>query len=227
MTKLVSIFSVVLLAATLLFSCKNEPKVDVAATSGPKVDTIKVGPKPSMEGARTYAVTEGVIYWAGEKAMGNSRHNGTINVKSGEFQVNQGQVLAGKVIFDMKSIAVQDLKDPGEKSDLESHLKDNDFFETNKFPEGTFVVEDVLPSNTPEFNAVISGSLTLKGKSNSINIPVKLTINGDDLSAESPTFMINRTKWGINFNSTVLNTAKDKLIADNIPMQLSIKAKAK
>jgi hypothetical protein len=39
--------------------------------------------------------------------------------------------------------------------------------------------------------------------------------------------MINRTKWGINFNSTVLNTAKDKLIADNIPMQLSIKAKAK
>lgn len=227
MTKLVSICSVALLAVTLLFSCKNDSKVDVPATSGPKVDTIKVGPKPSMEGARTYSVTEGVIFWAGEKAMGNSRHDGTINVKSGEFQVNQGQVLAGKVVIDMTSISVQDIKDPGEKSDLESHLKDNDFFETNKYPEGTFVIDDVLPSNTPEFNAVISGSLTMKGKSNPINIPVKLTINGDDLTAESPTFMINRTKWGINFNSTVLNTAKDKLIADNIPMQLKIKAKAK
>lgn len=226
MTKSVSIFSVLLLVATLLFSCKNEPKTESTANSGPKSDTIKIGPQPSMEGARTFVATEGVIEWTAEKTATGTRHNGTILVKSGELKVNEGQLLAGNITIDMKSVAVLDLKDPGEKSDLEAHLKDKDFFETNKYPEGSFVIDEVLPSKAPEFNAVITGILTLKGKSNPVNIPVKLNINGDELTAQSITFVINRTNWGISFNSGLLNTAKDKLIADNVLMRLSLKAKA-
>lgn len=211
-------------AATALVSCKNEPK---AADQGtPKPDTIHLTPPPSMEGARTFNITEGVVNWVGEKSVTSAYHTGTIAVKSGELKVNQGQLLAGNIVMDMNSIAVTDLKDPGEKADLESHLKDKDFFESKKYPEGVFTIDEILPSKTEAFNTVISGRLTLKGKTNTVNIPVKMTINGDELTAESPVFVINRTQWGINFQSTVLNTAKDKLISDNIPLRLNIKARA-
>jgi polyisoprenoid-binding protein YceI len=210
-------------ATLLVIACKNEPKQ--GAETAAKPDTLQVAPRASEDGARIYAVTEGLVYWAGKKAVSNSQHNGSITVKSGEITVNEGQLLKGKIVLDMNSVTVLDLKDPGEKSDLESHLKDADFFETAKHPEGVFTFDETLPSNTPDFNMVIPGQLTLKGKTNAVNVPVKITLNGDELTAQSASFIINRTKWGINFRSGILGTAKDKLIEDNVPLQFSLKAK--
>jgi polyisoprenoid-binding protein YceI len=225
MTKIINFGLAAVLAVSSFFACKNESPKDSAANTTPKPDTIRVGPTPSAEGATTYAITEGTVYWAAKKATG-SQHNGAIKIKSGSFLIKEGQILSGAVSIDMNSIEVLDLKDPGEKSDLEKHLKDNDFFETNKFPEGTYTFDEVLPSNLPAFNTVIPGSLTLKGKSNQVNIPLKTTLNGNELIAESASFIINRTKWGINFHSGILGTAKDKLIEDNVMVSLTVKAKA-
>ena len=214
-----------LLSGVAFLACKNESKNESSTATTPAPDTIRVGPPPSADGAATYIVTEGLINWAAKKATG-SQHNGSIKVKSGSFKVKEGQILSGTVTIDMNSVEVLDLKDPGEKSDLENHLKDTDFFESVKYPEGTFVFNEVLPSNLPAFNTVIPGTLTLKGKSNAINIPLKTTLNGTELVAESATFIINRTKWGINFHSGLLGTAKDKLIEDNVMLSLNVKAKA-
>ena len=141
--------------------------------------------------------------------------------------VNQGQLLSGKVILDMNSISVTDIKDPGERRDLESHLKDADFFEVNKFPKAEFVFTEVLPSTMPNFNWVLSGSLTMKGKTAPVNIPVKVSIEGDMLRAETPAFPINRTQWDVNFRSGMLGTVKDKMIDDTVPLTLKIVAKKK
>ncbi|MCB0527736.1 MAG: YceI family protein, partial [Saprospiraceae bacterium] len=113
------------------------------------------------------------------------------------------------------------------KSDLESHLKDSDFFEVKKYPTGTFVIDEVLPSKTPDFNWIVSGELTLKGKTNRVNIPVKMTITDKEINAESANFVINRTQWGINFQSGLLGTTKDKLIEDIVPISLTIRAERK
>jgi len=209
-------------ATLILLSCKNDPPATIPeAPSGP--EPVQVKPVPT-EGAVTYAITEGTVYWAGKKSLG-AMHSGTINVESGALLVNQGQLLSGNVVLDMQSIAVSDLQDAGEKRDLESHLKDKDFFEVKKFPKAEFKFTEVLPSTHPAFNAVIAGELIMKGKSNPINIPVKLRIEGDDLVAESTTFPINRTQWGVNFRSGVLGTVKDKLIEDVVPLSLKLKAK--
>lgn len=214
-----------LTVAAAFFSCAGEPNKDTATSQTPKADTIKMPAPVSAEGAATFSVTEGVIYWAAKKA-GGKQHNGSIKVKNGSLKVKEGQVLSGTVSIDMGSVEVLDLKDPGEKSDLEKHLKDTDFFEVNKFPEGTFEFSEVLPSNNPAFNKVVPGNLTLKGKSNSVNIPVKITLNENELSAESASFLINRTNWGINFRAGILGTAKDKLIEDNVMLSFTLKAKA-
>ena len=225
MQRFLKLITITFWGSTVLFSCDNDPKTGEETHAKPvsKPDTIRLAPV-SSEGAATYSVTEGVVNWLGKRTVGN-RHTGTINVSGGELKVNEGRLLSGKITIDMGSVAVNNMKDPGAKSDLESHLKDSDFFEVKKYPAGEFVFNEVLPSNMPDFNWVISGKLTLKGKTESVNIPVKMTIKGNELNAESANFVINRTKWGINFQSGLLGTVKDKIIEDIVPLSLKITAR--
>ncbi|MCC6460954.1 MAG: YceI family protein [Saprospiraceae bacterium] len=214
-----------LLLGISLFSCKETPAPKAKVQSGPVPDTIRVQPV-STEGAVTLTVTEGTVNWSAKKAIGNP-HNGTINISGGELLVNQGQLLSGSVKMDMRTIAVTNLNDGGEKATLESHLKDKDFFDVNNHPEASFTVVEVLPSNLSSFNWVVRGNLTIKGNSHMVNVPVRMSTDGNTLEAESALFIINRTQWGINFRSGMLGTAKDKIVEDVVPLSLKIKAKKK
>ncbi|MCB9353097.1 MAG: YceI family protein [Saprospiraceae bacterium] len=216
----------ILLIISSFFSCQNDQQPEPAPPATlPPLDTIRVVPVSSVNAA-VYIVNDGVVNWLGKRAIGN-RHTGTIQIKEGQLSASQGQLLSGNVVLDMRSLSVNNVKDPGAKSDLESHLKDSDFFEVKKYPTGTFVIDEVLPSKTPDFNWIVSGELTLKGKTNRVNIPVKMTITDKEINAESANFVINRTQWGINFQSGLLGTTKDKLIEDIVPISLTIRAERK
>jgi polyisoprenoid-binding protein YceI len=206
-----------------ILSCKNDPKIEAAQISS-KFDTIQLAPV-SAEGAAIFKVTEGTVNWSGTHSIDKTGHQGTITLDGGALVVKQGQILSGNVTLDMNSTSVTDIKDPGERRDLESHLKDSDFFEVNKYPRAEFVIKKVLPSTMPNYNWVLSGKLTMKGKTAPVNIPVKVSIEGNVLHAESPAFPINRTTWGISFHSGILGTAKDKMIDDTVPISLKIVAK--
>ena len=224
MTKSFSVFIGLLLVTAAFTSCKNEPKV--VAEDKPKApDTIRVDPLPSAEGATTYNITEGQVQWQGRKSV-KGQHNGTFTVKGGAIIVKEGRILGGKVQIDMNSLAVVDLTDAGQKGQLEGHLKSEDFFGTQRFPFAEFDIEEVMPSNTPDFDHVVAGKLKMKDKSHPVNIPVKLKIEGNEISVQSATFIINRTKWGINFGSGIIGTVKDKMIDDNVSVALTLKAKA-
>jgi len=205
-----------------LSACKNDPKT---TTESNPAATQQRYETPSTEGAVTFTITEGLINWVGTRVGG--QHNGTLKIKGGELKVNQGRILSGTINIDMTSLTVLDLKDPKEKAELEEHLKDDDFFNAGKFPEGVFTVEEMLPSTLPAFNAVITGVLELKGKKSPVNIPVNIKITDNDLSAESAAFIINRTNWGINYSSGIIGTVKDKLINDNVSLALTLKAQKK
>ena len=213
----------VLLTGMALFSCQNnatEPKSGVNQTSKP--DTVPFQPVPA-EGAQTYTVNSGTVFWSAQRAIG-STHNGAINVSSGELQVNYGQLVGGRIVMDMPSIEVTNMDDRSEKATLESHLKDKDFFEVKKYPEATFKITEILPSTQAAFNWVIRGDLTIKDHTRPVNIPVRMSIAEDKLLAESTTFVINRTKWGINFRSGILGTAKDKMIQDVVSLSFTLEA---
>ncbi len=215
-------FSAVLLCQLSFFSCKN-PAPEPQADTSPKPDTIRLNPAPA-EGAVPYTVTGGTVFWSAKKAIG-IMHNGKIAIAGGELMVNQGQVLSGKVTFDMPSIAVTNMDDPRDKATLESHLKDNDFFNVKKYPEAGFEISETLPSSQPAFNWIIRGELTIKDQSNPVNVPVRIWVTDSGLRAESVTFIINRTKWGINFRSGLLGTAKDQIIEDVVTLSFELEAK--
>jgi polyisoprenoid-binding protein YceI len=218
-------FLATILAFSAVVSCKNEPKTTTTNTDQTRRDTILMGPTPSLEGARTYTITEGVVNWTGSSAD-KTTHIGTFPAQEGELKVNEGQLLQGKVTIDVKNLSVTDLKD-AEKKKLEDHLRSKDFLEVAKFPTGTFTIGEVLRTKQEGANAVIIGQLTLKGISYPVNIPVNMTISDTELVAQSSTFAINRTKWGIKYQSGIIGTVKDKIISDLVILQLNIKAVAK
>jgi len=92
---------------------------------------------------------------------------------------------------------------------------------SEKFPFGSFEITGIRSDSTGE---KIVGNLTLKEKTNSIEIPAKVKIDEKYVVAETPTFTIDRTKWGIVYNSGIIGTIKDDLINDEISLKLKIVA---
>lgn len=217
MTKLV--FPLLAILGMAIFSCKNEtptpaktaPPAEAAAPAASNVETVD------------YKITDGTVYWTATKAN-EKQHVGNFKTSGGVLKVGGGTVHGGNAVIDMKSLLVTDLEGK-DKADLESHLKDSDFFEVNKFPTAEFVIDDVLPNKSiPDYPWVVTGTLTMKGKSQSINIPSKIIEKDGIVTVESPTFVINRTLWGINFHSGIIGTAKDKLIKDDVLMAIKLTA---
>ena len=88
----------------------------------------------------------------------------------------------------------------------DGHLRSPDFFEAEKFPEMSF--ESTKVEKVDEENYLVSGNLTMKGVTKPVKLNVEYSgVTGDPWGGERAGFVIsgkiNRTDWGINFNSVL------------------------
>ena len=78
-------------------------------------------------------------------------------------------------------------------------------------------------------NYSITGDLTIKGITNSINFPAQITVseNGVSTSAKA-SFQIDRSKWNVKFGSTNFfeDLVGDKIISNEIDIELDFVTKA-
>ena len=182
-----------------------------------------------VAGASTEAVTfnvntaESLINWEGSKVVGGG-HNGTIALSSGEVSVKDGVVEAGTFVIDMNSITVLDIEDAEKRGWLEGHLKGateenaDHFFNVSEFPEGKFEITSVADGK-------INGNLTLKGVTKNVSFPATITVTDNDVTNVAESFKIDRTQWGVNFNSeSMTDLAADSVISNNIVIKFVVKA---
>ncbi len=219
MKNLVLSFSVLFAVVAMFSACSKAPEGEAAKTGEAKEPAAK-----ASAGASTYQVASGIITWVGSKTA--YKHTGTIQVKSGEIAVENNDITGGNFVIDMNTINNIDLKDkPEKKADLEGHLKSDDFFNAEQFPESTFEITQVeKAAEGGDATHNITGNLTIRGIKKSVTIPAKVEIDDTKIRATTPDFTINRTNWGANFNSTILKTAADQLINDNIGLKLNLTA---
>lgn len=220
MKKLLLNVAMIAIVATAFTSCKDGKK---DATTGEDKDAVE-----ATDSAIDYKVnTEtSVIHWMGEKPTGT--HTGTIKLSNGTLAVNNKMIEAGKFNIDMNSIENQDLEGEA-KANLESHLKgtvegkEGDFFNVNKYPDATFELTGVTTENG---KTMVNGNLTMKEKTNNISFPAAVTFEGDNMTLKSEKFMIDRTKWDVNYGSkSLFDNLGDKFISDNIELQIELQAK--
>lgn len=181
--------------------------------------------KPA-KGAATYTVQPqlSTLGWVGKKVGG--QHNGTVSLKDGSVQVKGNQLVGGTFAFDMSSIKVEDLKDAEWNGKLVGHLKNDDFFAVDKNPTATFVITSVKPikADANGNNAQITGNLTIKGKTNPVTFPAKVGVK-DGVASASGVATVDRTKYGVQYGSTLFGAAADKAIDDNFTLSFNVIAK--
>lgn len=193
--------TIIALTSSIAFS-------DVKATKISKLTTNKI-------------TVSGGLQWTGY-GVGKS-HVGTINLKSGVIEMNGEQLVGGNFVLDMNTLKT------GDSPKLESHLKSADFFDIEKFNEGTFKitkVEAIKGAKAGEPTHKITGELTIKGKTHTEQLQATITKNGKNYSATAETEIKDRTQYDIVYNSSKFKLASElgnKLIQDNIKVQLDIK----
>lgn len=96
---------------------------------------------------------------------------------------------------------------------LDGHMQKEDFFDTAKFPEATFVSTGITAEPEDGVNHYdITGDLTIKGVTKSITAEALITDEG--LTA---TFELPRKEYGVAKDSY-----KDKLLAETVPVTVTL-----
>ncbi|WP_026450667.1 YceI family protein [Aequorivita capsosiphonis] len=196
------------------FSCKNAEK-DTEVATEQAAEATEMAVEYTVDPAASQ------IMWEGSKPT--KTHNGTIALSSGVFHLNEGNVEAGNFIIDMNTINVQDLEGD-DKAGLEAHLKgtadgkEGDFFNVKEYPSAKFEMTGIE-------NNVVKGNLTIKDKTNAVEFPASVTMDGDKMMLKSETFELDRTKWDVNFGSkSIFPNLGDKFIDDTMTITLSLVA---
>lgn len=169
------------------------------------------------EGSHTLLLKESIITWSVDYSIGKKGHEGTLKLISGIMLVKDGTIQGGNFTIDMNSVRVTDMSGQGAK-DLEEHLRSDDFLDTQNHPKGFFTVLNSV-SDSP-LKLTVSGYLILKGISNTISFPVTVAQTQTSITIQS-TFTLNRTLWGINYQSGIIGTLKDEMISDDMNITLN------
>ena len=166
------------------------------------------------------------LEWNGKKVTGE--HTGNINISKGEILVNGNKIVGGNVLIDMTSISNKDLTDKGYNDKLVGHLKSEDFFGSEKHPNGAFKITSVTPikgAKAGTANYTVNGDLTIKGITKPISFPATVNVK-DGVASATGTATLDRTQWDIKYNSkSFFPNIADKAIYDDFTVKFNLVAK--
>ena len=213
-----------MLAVSMFVACKNTKGEDAKVSD-------KVEASSTAEG-KTYTVATDVskVMWEGTKPI--ATHNGTVNISEGTVIVNEDAIVGGSFTLDMNSITDLDLEGD-KKAYLESHLKGlddkkaDDFFNVNKYPTAKYEITKVTKKEgDPNGNILVYGNLTIKDITKSVGFTANVDMADGMVRVSTPQFKIDRTEWGIKYNSpSFFENLADNAINNDIGLKITLVAK--
>jgi polyisoprenoid-binding protein YceI len=134
------------------------------------------------------------IKFVGSKKIGGA-HDGGFKAFTGTFVLPAAPEAPTleKVVadIDMNSIWSDDEK-------LTAHLKNQDFFEVDKYPTARFETTSITSGGENGATHTLTGNLTLHGVTKSIVIPATVTISDGEVALKSE-FVLNKEEFGMTF----------------------------
>ena len=159
--------------------------------------------------------TQSLIRWYGEELTGKT-HFGNLSFKEGQIELQDGLIIGGTFVVNMTTLSVEDLSG-GSKARLEGHLRSDDFFSVDKYPEATLKI-----TQKAKFEGDVQklyGELTIKGIKHAVDFTIIL---GDKKTAIA-NLTFDRSKYNVRFRSgSFFENLGDKLILDDIRMEVSL-----
>ena len=199
----------------MILSCEsNKSKSKDKISDNPKkLETSVVIP----EGKYNIDVNKSIVKWLGRTPI--KSHDGVISILEGSFSVNEKSFLKGLVVIDMNTINCTDLSGGG-KTNLEGHLKNDDFFSVNTYPQAKIS----MVSNLKSVDGLIEfqGALEIKGKTNPIIFQSKIEEENGIYKAKG-SFSFNRALYDVKYRSkSFFDDLGDKFINDEIEIEIEI-----
>lgn len=157
--------------------------------------------------------SKSTLKWSGEYTFYFGGHYGYINFTEGYLIKTKDKITGGSFIIDMNSIVDEDIKDDEGKKGLVDHLKNEDFFNVKEHPTSKLVITKTEYHDSTHL--LVHANLTIKG----ITLPVRFQAEVNfEKKLMSTRFKIDRTLWGITYNSTV----KDSAISDAVGFEAEL-----
>ncbi|MDM1133912.1 YceI family protein [Empedobacter falsenii] len=212
------IIIIMAIAGSMFVACNN---------SGNKVQTADEQQVLNQSGTSFYVDTlNSSLQWKGFHKGGLNPRFGILNVE-GKVYISQNKLSAGSFTIDMNSVKTDeksiDLSTTGGKTaaDMDAHLKNADFFETDKYPVAKFELTNVLEDSTTKGYYIVSGNLSLKDKTVNIQFPAQINISEQQVQINA-NFTINRKDWGLSYGTE--GDPRDWLISKDVEITLNINA---
>jgi len=196
----------------LLASCVSNPEGERAATTDAiETSTIADGTTLAIDTSASQVI------WHANKV--SKKHFGEVSLTSGNIIVSSdGKITGGNFTIDMNTIDVQDSE--GDSRDkLTGHLKNEDFFDVEKYPTATFEITSVTEGATAS-DLVIAGNLNMHGVTKNITFNAKVTESTPASVVADADFNVAREDWGVNYQGKA-----DDLISKEFNLKIKIVAK--
>jgi hypothetical protein len=178
----------------------------------------------NIDGSKEFNLEKSEANWTGSKKLITTWiDKGTIKIKSGNALFDNGALVGGMVVFDMKSIvAVSTGKGDGQDK-LSEHLRSDDFFGVEKYPETKFVITSA--EHVAGDTYMLTGDLTVKQTTAPATFPVEVvTTNG--IVAIEGTATIDRTIYDVRFGSEkFFEGLGDNIVNDEFTLNFKVVTK--
>jgi polyisoprenoid-binding protein YceI len=221
---LLPILLIIIVVGGIFYFKSSKEKNVLETDSSTNKDTPGQDVPKDIEGSFVFDTKESTAKWTGsKKIIKDYFDSGSISIKSGNVSFEKGDIKNGEIVFDMKSISgesTSNTKAPVLK--LTQHLKSADFFDVEIYPEAKYVVTS---SEKTADGYTLKGNLTLKGKTNPLDIPVKTVFENGNVTL-SGTVEINRSIWEVKYGSeSFFDDLGDNVINDIFTLEFDIVAR--
>ena len=198
---------------------KSEEEKEKAVEQEPTVDDAAVKDAEDSEETEAYVYDSGKLSWNAGKIVAGGDHGGVIDIKSATAQMSGESLVSAEFVIDMATMV-------SDSAGLDKHLKNEDFFDVEKYPTATLNLTSATATDEPDVYT-LSGTLEIMGKTNPISFPAMVKDVDGKVSANAE-FTIDRTVWGITYGSgSFFKDIGDKAIRDDIEFAVDVVLAAK
>lgn len=176
-----------------------------------------------LSGVYRVDIDKSLITWtASKKVVKNYTNKGSLSVSRGELSfTDEGFLRSGSVVVDVNSLTVTSAGTDGGEGGLKDHLLSEDFFDVKQYPDASFVMNTAEGTVGKGIN--ISGNFTIKGVTQSLEIPATITIIDDSHAQLYTHFEFDRTDFGITYNSgKFFKNLGDRMIDDIVKLEVTL-----
>ena len=161
------------------------------------------------------------IIWRGNKSTG-AYHKGSINLIRGQIKLIDNNIIGGNILMDMTSITCNDIKDSSSNQSLVGHLKGEDFFSVEHFPNASLTLLEFNQSDDNINDYLVAGELTILDQTHPVEFTCSISISSDGAKADG-IISVDRSIYGIKYKSkTWYKDLGDRFIEDTFYIYFSL-----